>query len=177
MPFERIGRIVGGADNLYIIMLHQSTRSELGVGSDELVALVVDGASIGWIQGLGDAESSLELQVSPMIERVTESVGNCLCPLLELLPVGGILAGAETLVNAIAAHGTPLVVIAHEPDLCDRLETLVFGYHLGNEVTVIIDDRHFSRMLVVKLLCSFGLQQEVLIQKCFHCKKVFIVFV
>ena len=40
--------------------------------------------------------------------------------------------------------------------------------HLGNQVAVVIDNRHFSRMFMIQLLRSFCLKQEVFIHKVFH---------
>ena len=47
----------------------------------------------------------------------------------------------------------------------DRFKLVVVSYHLRDKVTVIVDDRHFSRMLVIQLLRSFCLQQEVDVYK------------
>ena len=104
----------------------------------------------------------------PVVERVAERVGHCLCPLLKLLPVAGVFTGAVFLGYAIAAHCTPLIVITTEPYLRDGAETLVLGDLLRNEMTVIIDDGHLGSMLVIEFLCSFCLQQKVLIHELFH---------
>ena len=35
-------------------------------------------------------------------------------------------------------------------------------------MAVIVDDGHLGRMLVIQLLCSFGLQQEVFVHEFLH---------
>ena len=86
--------------------------------------------------------------MSPVVERVTHSVGHSLRPLLELLPVAGI-ARAVTLRHAICTHRTPFVVVAIEPYLGKRTETVVGGNHRRAEVTMVVDDWHLCRVVVV----------------------------
>ena len=103
-----------------------------------------------------------------MIERVTHGVRHCFRPLFELLPIGGIGARAIAFVHSVGTHSTPFVVVATEPDFGQRTELIVVSHHLWNEVTMIVDDRHFSRMLVVKALRRFGLEQEVIVKELLH---------
>ena len=119
MPLQAVGRVIGRADQFYAVVLHQSLRAELRVIRYEVVALVVDGACSLRIQTLLDTESGLELQMCPVVQRVAESIRHGLSPFLELLPVRRILTGAVALVYTVAAHSAPLVVVTHEPDLCD----------------------------------------------------------
>ena len=151
-----------------MIVLHQSARTELRIVGNQVVALVIDGTCGLGVQTLLDAESGLELQMSPVVERVAESIRNGLRPFLKFLPVGGVLTGAETLIHSVGTHSAPFVVVAHEPDLCDGFETFVLGNHLRNKVAVIIDNRHFSRMIVIQFLCGLCLQQEIFVHESFH---------
>ena len=59
-------------------------------------------------------------------------------------------------------------MVAHKPYLSDRLKLLVLGYHLWDEVTVIVDDWHFLRMIVVEIFRCLGFEQEIWIIKLFH---------
>ena len=152
---------------LYIIMTHQATSAELRQ-LQLLVTLIVDFTGCLRAELLIDTESSLELQVSPVIERVTESIRHCFSPLLELLPVASISTCAEALIYTIGTHSTPLVVVAAEPKFCNTLKLVIIGYHLRDEVAVIIDNWHFSRMIVEKILCSLRVEQEVFIHKLLH---------
>jgi hypothetical protein len=45
---------------------------------------------------------------------------------------------------------------------------MVAGNHFGNQVTVVVNDGHFSRMIVEKILRGFGIQQEVFVHELFH---------
>ena len=168
VPLQAVCRIVGRTNELYVVVLHQSARTELRVVGDEVVALVIDSTCGLGIQTLLDTESCLELQMGPVVKRVAESIRNGLCPFLELLPVGSVFACAETLVHSVGTHCAPFVVVAHEPDLCDGFETFVLGNHLRNKVAVIIDNRHFSRMIVIQLLCGLCLQQEIFVHERLH---------
>ena len=107
-------------------------------------------------------------KAGPVVQRVAHGIGNGLGPFLELFPVGSVLACTVAFVYAVGTHGAPLVVVASEPDFGQRTELVVVGHHLGDEVAVVVDNRHLGRMFVVERLCSFGLQQEVFIHKFLH---------
>lgn len=165
---EVIDRIVGGAYRFYMIFIEQSPRCERRIVGEFVVALVKDLACCLRVEALVDAESRFQLQMRPVVERVAERVGHRLCPLLKLLPVAGVFTGAVFLGYAVAAHCAPLIVIAAEPHFRNGAESFVLGNLLRNEVTVIIDDGHLCSMLVIEFLCSFCLQQKVLIHELFH---------
>jgi len=96
----------------------------------------------------------------PVIERVAQAFGHGLSPALELLAVIGI-AGAVTLVDPVAAHRTPLVVVALEPDLGEVAETPILGDHVGRQMAVVVDDRLRRGVLVIELAGQIGLEQEI----------------
>ena len=162
-----VNGVVGGADALHIVMLHQATGRKLRL-LQLLIALVENLAGGLWREQFLDAKGSLQFQMGPMVERVAQGVGNGLCPLLELLPVGSVLAGAVALVDAVGTHGTPLIVVTAKPQLGDALELMVVGHHLGNQVAMVVDNRHLGRMVVVQVLGNFCLQHKILVVKCFH---------
>ena len=103
-----------------------------------------------------------------MVEWIAEGVRNGLSPFLKLLPVGCVLTCAESFVNSVRTHCTPLIVVAHKPYLCNRLETFVLCYHLRDEVTMVVDDRHLLCVFVIEFLSGFCLQQKILVHECFH---------
>ena len=175
MPLQRVNRVICGADSLHIIVSHQAARCELRIILDHVVTLIIDSLRVGWVKGLLYAECGLELQVCPVVQWVTEGVRHGLSPLFKLLPVCGVLTGAEALVNTIGTHSAPLVVVAHKPNLSYRLKTLVLSYHLWNEVAMIVYDRHLGRMVVVQILRCLGLEQEVFVIKLFHVSLVSFV--
>ena len=45
---------------------------------------------------------------------------------------------------------------------------MVGSHHLGNQMTVIVDDGHLSRMIVIQVLSHLGLQNEVIVIKLLH---------
>ena len=167
MVFERIDGVVRRADYLDVIVLHQAAGMILGFLQQGGTVVVNRTGSRG-VQQVGHSESRLQLQVGPMVERVAHGVGNRLGPLLELLPVGGLLAGAVFLVDAVGTHGAPFVVVAFEPDFRQVVETVVLCDIAGNEVAMVVDNRHFGRVLVVEALGCRGLQQEVVVVELFH---------
>lgn len=46
---------------------------------------------------------------------------------------------------------------------------MVVGYHLGDKMTVIVDNGHLSRMIVEQILRHLGVEQEILVIELFHC--------
>ena len=103
-----------------------------------------------------------------MVQRIAECVGYGLGPLLELLPVGGVLTCAVLLFYSIGTHGAPLVVVATQPQLGDRLKAVVVGHHLRDKVTMIVDNGHLGRMIVIEVLSQRGLENEVIIIEFLH---------
>ena len=167
MIVQVVYRVVGGTNALHVVVLHQATCRELRL-LQLLVTLVEDLAGCLGAQLLGDAEGRLQFQVCPVVQRITEGVGHRLCPLLELLPVRGVLACAILLVDTVGTHSAPLIVVTTEPELCDALETMIVGHHLGDQVTVIVDNRHLSRVVVIQVLSRLGLENEVIIIELLH---------
>src|SRR5512146_922844 len=99
--------------------------------------------------------------MSPVVERIAEGIRNRAGPRHELVDVRGV-SGDETLWNAIGPHGAPLIVIAFEPDFVEVVEAPFFGYVLGWEMTVIVDDRLGFGILVIELLRFLGMEKKIL---------------
>lgn len=167
MVLQRIDGVVGGADDLDVVVLHQTAGEELGL-LQLLGALVVNLARGLRAEQVGDAERRLELQVGPVVQGVAHGIRNRLCPLLELLPIGSILACAEPLVDAVGTHGAPLVMVALQPDFRQVVEAVVRGHVPWNEVAMVVDDRHLGGVLVVEPFGGTRLQQEVVVVELFH---------
>jgi hypothetical protein len=167
--FERIHGIVRRADRLDVVAAHQAAGVVFGT-LQQRRAMVVDFAGRSGVEQFRHPEGGLQFEVGPVVERVAHRIGNRLGPLLELLPIGRILARAILLIDPVGAHGAPFVVVAFEPDLRQVVETVVRSHVLGNQVAMVVDDRHLGRMVVVKTLRSLGLQQEVVVVELFHKK-------
>jgi hypothetical protein len=131
---ERVGRIVGGADD-----------GDLGHGQ-EIVHAQLAQLGVGFFPDLGralaieqdvDAEIALQLQVGPVIQRIAQRVGHGFRPGLEFLH-GLRVAGAKALGHAVRPHRAPLVVVAAQPDLGEIGKAMIRSDQRRREVAVII---------------------------------------
>ncbi len=95
-----------------------------------------------------------------MIQRITQRLRRDFGPLLEFFPIGSV-TGDEAFIHARRTQGPPFVMVAFEPDSGQILETPIFGNILRRQMTVVIDDRHFGREIVIKPNGFVGLEQEV----------------
>ena len=153
MVVQVVNRVVGCANCLYIITAHK-TASGIFWLLKFLIALIKDLAGCLWRELFCDAEGCFQLKVCPMIQRIAEGIWHSLSPFLEFLPIRCVCTGAVFFIYAVCSHCTPLVMVASKPQLSNALELVVLSNHFRNKVTMIIDDRHFSRMIVEKILCS-----------------------
>ena len=166
MPAQIVHGIVGGADELDAGLADDAPDGHIRLGQDG-VALLVDFHGVVTVQGLGDAEVALQLQVGPVVQGVANQVGHGLGPLLKFFGGGGV-AGDVVLGHAAGAHGPPLVVVAAQPDLRNGVVALVLVDFLGVDVAVIVDDGHGLGMLMIELSGRFRFQQKVRIHKRCH---------
>ncbi len=165
--FERIDGIIRRADCLDVIVLHQPAGMVFGF-LKQVRTVIVNLPGCRRIQQFRDTERRFQFEVRPVIQRIAHRVGNRLGPLFEFLPVGRILAGTVTFVNTVGTHRTPLVVVTLQPDFREILELVIGSHIFGNQVAMVIDNRHLSRMFVVETLRSRCLQQEVVVIELFH---------
>ena len=78
--------------------------------------------------------------MGPVIERIAQGVRDRAGPGQEFL-VGIGVAGAVALVDAVGAHGAPLVVVALQPDLGEVAELPVLRDVRGGQVAVVVENR------------------------------------
>ena len=149
MVSQVIRRVICGADDLHIEPLHEGLAAEFR-SLEHFRAPVIDGPCGARAQYVVYPENPGQLQMGPVVQRVTHGIRDCLGPFLELL-VAAAAAGDELLRDTVPSHCTPLVVVSSKPDLGQVLETVVAGYLLRLEVAVIVDDRHLLRTLMVEL--------------------------
>ena len=159
---EGIRRIVGGADDLYVRSLDEIFSGEFLLG-EALVHLVPDPLTAVLVESLVYIEVSLELEVSPVIEGVADKVGHGLSEGEELLVLVAV-TGDELLLDAVGTHLTPLVVVAAEEEIKGVSKSVVLSYHLGAEVTVIVDYRKILYR-IVKSFCRVCLKHKVIVDK------------
>jgi hypothetical protein len=142
-----------------------------------VVALVPDFLVIFSVQVAVYAKILVQLQVAPMVHGVANRHFQRGDKLFKTLNAA-LIARDIRLGRAIRAHDAPLVVVAEigavrvpaaQPNLRQVVKAAVLVYFLRGDVAVVVYQRHFRGIVVVKVLCSFGFQQEILVHKFFHC--------
>jgi hypothetical protein len=159
--FQRVGRVVGGADEGHIEPLQDRGHVHLG---DLPIGLVPDLLRGVFIERLVDVEVPLQLQRRPVVERIAQGVRDRPRPGHELVIRLGI-AGAELLVHPVGAHGPPLVVVACQPEVIQVVKGAVGGQVLGGQVAVVVVDGHRLGVVVVELARHIAGQQEVIVDE------------
>ena len=91
------------------------------------------------IEEFVNAEIALQFEMGPMVERIAEAMGDGGSPGKEFV-VGGGVTSAKGFGDTVGAHGTPLVVIAFEPDLEEVAELAIGGDVRGREMGMEIED-------------------------------------
>src|SRR5450631_4165440 len=87
-----------------------------------------------------DTEKTLQLEMSPLIQRIAQRVRNGSCPSQELL-VRICTAGAVMLGSSIGSHGPPLVMVSFQPDFKEVGEAPILRDLLHREMAVVVIDR------------------------------------
>ena len=102
-----------------------------------------------------------------MVQRVAQSIGYCLRPLLKLLPVRSVTRDVA-FVHSVSAHGTPLVMVAAQPQFRDGTEAVILCHHPRVQMAMVIYDGQPFGMPVIQFPRGVRPEQEILIHKCFH---------
>ena len=147
MISQVVNRVIGRAYTFYIVAAHESTG---GVSRllQFLVTLVIYFTCCLRAKQFVYAKGRFQLKVRPMVKRVAECIRNRLGPFLKLFPVTGLCSRAIFLIHTIGAHRTPLVMVSSQPKLRDALELVVVGNHFRYQMAMIVDNRHFCRMVM-----------------------------
>ena len=180
VPLEGVDGVVGGADHGNVALLDQAADGQLRVMLQLVVAEVPDLLGGLAVQHALIAEVLLQLEVAPGIHRVADGHFQALGKLLKALTIR-LVTGDVLLGHAVGAHHAPLVVVAEivvaavgqhlmaaQPDLRDVLKAAVLINFLRGNVAVVVHDGQLGRIVVVQMLRGRGLQQKVLVHKCFH---------
>lgn len=163
MVFERVGGVVGGAERAHFEALEQ-TLSAILMGGQALVGLFPNARSATFIQKFGDVEVARQFEVSPVVERVTQGLRDGFGPGEEFIAGSGI-SSAKALIDAVGAHGPPLVVVAFEPDFEEVGELTVVGDVARGEMVVVVENRFLRSVLMVQSARSGTLQQKVVMNE------------
>ena len=166
VPAEIVHGIVRSAHYAHIEFADKSLRTEFFRSKLGIAFFVYLAGGLG-LQDLVDAECTGKLQMGPVIERVAKRVRHGLRPFLEFFP-GAAVAGDVFFGNAVSAHRAPLVVVSPEPYFGDVGELVVFRYHLGIQMAMIIDDGHAFRTLVIQFAGGIATKHEVFVDERFH---------
>ena len=108
------------------------------------------------VENAGIAKKSLQLQMTPVEQRISDCLFQSLCPLLKFLSVRCI-PGYIILFYSVRTHLTPFVMVAPQPYLGNILKFSVFGDFLRINMAMIIQYRNLCRKIVVQLfgcLCA-----------------------
>ena len=158
-----VGGIVGGADGPHFELREDAVDAQL-IGRQQFAGAVPDALRAGFVQQLVDAEVAFQLQVGPVVERVAQGVGNGARPGAELL-LGRDVAGAIGFVDAVGAHGAPLVVVALQPDFEEVAEAAVGGHVLRRDVAVVVQNRLVFGVFVVEPARGLRGEQEIFVDE------------
>ena len=166
VPMQIINRVIGGTKQLDIGLADNTTGGHIRPGKHS-VAFFVDLHSILAIQRLLDVKITLQFQMGPMIQGITDEIGHRLRPLLKFLCISSI-SGDVMLRHTAGTHRPPLVVIATQPNLGNGIVTLVLINIPRVDMTMVIDNGHLLRIFVVKLLGRWCFQQKIPVHKGRH---------
>ncbi len=140
MMFERVGRIVGRADENDVHLAQDSPGGKIGKRKPRVAFLPDAARGLRPEKPIGDSQWPLQFKMGPMVKRIAERLRDGFGPLLEFLPVRGV-AGTETLVHPCGAHRPPFVVVAGQPYSRQILESPVFGDLRRGQMAMVIEDR------------------------------------
>ena len=157
--------IIRSANDVHAKLLHNGLRRESV--SQCLVCVFPNLESGVLVERLCHAEITLQLQMSPVINRITKSIRNGSRPLLEFV-VGRSVAGAEALGNSIGAHGAPFVVVAFEPDFREVRKAAIRSNVGCAEVGMIVDDWLQLGVLMVESARGLGVEEEIVVEEGSH---------
>lgn len=146
--------IVGRADDLDLHFFQNAVRGECGRGEFS-VRNFPDFFGGRLVEQVGDAVITLQFQMRPVIERITERVRNSFGPREKFVVRAGV-AGDEFFRDAVGPHRAPFVMVAFEPDFKKVFELAVARDVARRNVAMIIEDRLVRRELVVKFARGLG---------------------
>ena len=177
MPFQGVHGVVGGADKGHIRLLDDAAHGQVRIRSQFLVAEIPGLFGVFHRQGLIVSEELSQLQVAPVIHRVSDGHLQCLDKLEEALiirPVSRDIILADT----VGAHHAPFIVISEiaalrllsaQPHLDQVVEAAVFVDFFRIDVAVVVHQRHMLCIVVKQVLGGLRLQQKIFVHEFFHC--------
>ena len=116
-----------------------------------------------WAEKGFDAEATSELEVGPVVERITEGVWNGFGPGLEFITRGSVACDVAFR-DSVCPHGAPFVVVVSEPEFGNIFPPLVIGDFVGRKMSVVIDDLLMLCRFMEEALRSFAQEEKVSIE-------------
>ena len=159
MVLQRIGGVVGGANYPDVELFQDSVGGTVRL-EQPTIGFLPRRLGGRLVQQRIDLEVSFELQMSPVIQRIAQGVGNRPRPGHELF-VGRGATGAKALGLAIGPHRPPFVVIPFQPDLKQIGESPVFRNFFGGKMAVVVKDRLLLRILVIQTPGGFAVEKKM----------------
>ncbi len=150
MECERIGRIVGAATDGYTEFVKDAVGGEVGGCRQKFVGLIPNLWSGGFVEKFSNPKVSSQFEVGPVVEGIAQAVGDRAGE-GEKFFVRLCIARAEVFGFTVGAHGAPFIVIPCEPDVEEVGKTLIGGDVRRRQVRMVVVDRHFCRMFMIKL--------------------------
>ena len=100
-----------------------------------------------------------------MIKRISDEVRHSLCKFVEFLVITSAVSRDKLFGSAISSDLSPFIMVTAKEKFKSILELLIFRNHLGYEMAVIVDDRHFLCIIVIKFLCCLGFEHKIVVNK------------
>ena len=153
MIFQSVNRIFSSTNCFHISHFQQTVNRflwRLKLSRYIFVNLVC----VFLIKQIINVKVSCQFQVSPVEQRISQSIRNCFCPSCEFFFVRSV-SGDEFFIHAHRSHCSPFVMIATNPNLSNVLELTVFCNLFWRQMVVIIDDRLFFCKIEIQLFSEF----------------------
>ena len=166
MVIQVIDRVVGRAERTDVALGNQRARRARRALQFAVRGLPYHVRSLG-IEQLINPEKALQFQMRPVVDRVADQAGHNFREAVKLI-VEACAAGHILFRHRIGTHHAPLVMIARQPCLADVCELLVFVNLCRVQMAVIVENRHFFRMVVIQPARCLSSEQEILANKALH---------
>src|SRR5258705_6836520 len=114
MVFEGIGRVIRGADSGHMEFFQDSVHRQVFLPKPAIRA-IPDTCRGLFAEQIVDTKITLQLEMSPMVERIAKRMGNSARPSTEFFK-GSAISGAEFFRYTVSTHGPRLVVVTVQPN-------------------------------------------------------------
>src|SRR5262249_45064763 len=156
---ERGNRIVRGTDVDNTELLQDPLHGQIYL-RELFVRAIPDLFRGVLVEQLVNAEVTLQLQVRPVIQRITKCVRDGPCPRQEFF-VWVRTSGAVPFRDTVGAHCAPLIVITFKPYFSEIAEAMIVGNLLRRKMAVIIKDGLIRCVFAKKVAGGFCSEKKI----------------